>query len=59
MDFKVAGPKEFITALQLDTKIAGIPADVLQAALLQARDARLEILDVMNAAISEPGDEVA
>jgi len=59
MDFKVAGPKEFITALQLDTKIAGIPADVLQAALLQARDARLEILDVMNAAISEPRDEVA
>jgi polyribonucleotide nucleotidyltransferase len=59
MDFKVAGPKEFITALQLDTKIAGIPADVLQDALLQARDARLEILDVMNAAISEPRDEVA
>ena len=59
MDFKVAGPKEFITALQLDTKISGIPADVLQAALLQARDARLEILDVMNAAISEPRDEVA
>jgi polyribonucleotide nucleotidyltransferase len=59
MDFKVAGPKEFITALQLDTKIAGIPADVLQAALLQARDARLEILDVMNAAIAEPRDEVA
>jgi polyribonucleotide nucleotidyltransferase len=59
MDFKVAGPREFITALQLDTKIAGIPADVLQAALLQARDARLEILDVMNAAISEPRDEVA
>ncbi|MEX1178015.1 MAG: polyribonucleotide nucleotidyltransferase [Nitriliruptor sp.] len=59
MDFKVAGPKEFITALQLDTKISGIPADVLQAALLQARDARMEILDVMNAAISEPREEVA
>jgi polyribonucleotide nucleotidyltransferase len=59
MDFKVAGPKEFITALQLDTKLAGIPAQVLQDALLQARDARMEILDVMNAAISEPRDEVA
>ncbi|MEX0836334.1 MAG: polyribonucleotide nucleotidyltransferase, partial [Nitriliruptor sp.] len=59
MDFKVAGPKEFITALQLDTKISGIPADVLQAALMQARDARMEILDVMNAAISEPREEVA
>ncbi|MFP4234177.1 MAG: polyribonucleotide nucleotidyltransferase [Nitriliruptoraceae bacterium] len=59
MDFKVAGPEGFITALQLDTKLAGIPADVLQDALLQAREARLEILDVMNAAISEPRDEVA
>ncbi|MFU8841158.1 MAG: polyribonucleotide nucleotidyltransferase [Nitriliruptoraceae bacterium] len=59
MDFKVAGPEQFITALQLDTKLAGIPADVLQDALLQAREARLEILDVMNAAISEPRDEVA
>jgi polyribonucleotide nucleotidyltransferase len=59
MDFKVAGPEGFITALQLDTKLAGIPAQVLQDALLQARDARLEILDVMNAAISEPRDEVA
>ncbi|MEX2550114.1 MAG: polyribonucleotide nucleotidyltransferase [Nitriliruptoraceae bacterium] len=59
MDFKVAGPEGFITALQLDTKLAGIPAAVLQDALLQARDARLEILDVMNAAIAEPRDEVA
>jgi len=59
MDFKVAGPEEFITALQLDTKLAGIPADVLQDALLQARDARLEILEVMDGAISEPRDEVA
>jgi polyribonucleotide nucleotidyltransferase len=46
MDFKVAGPEGFITALQLDTKLAGIPASVLQDALLQAREARLEILDV-------------
>jgi polyribonucleotide nucleotidyltransferase len=59
MDFKVAGPKEFITALQLDTKLAGIPAQVLQDALLQARDARMEILDVMNQAIAEPREEVA
>ncbi|MEX2324806.1 MAG: polyribonucleotide nucleotidyltransferase [Nitriliruptoraceae bacterium] len=59
MDFKVAGPENFITALQLDTKLAGIPAQVLQDALLQARDARMEILDVMNAAIAEPRNEVA
>ena len=59
MDFKVAGPEGFITALQLDTKLAGIPAEVLQDALLQAREARLEILDVMNSAIAEPRPEVA
>ena len=59
MDFKVAGPENFITALQLDTKLAGIPANVLQDALLQARDARLEILEVMNDALDTPRDEVA
>jgi polyribonucleotide nucleotidyltransferase len=59
MDFKVAGTADAITALQLDTKIDGIPADVLAAALQQARTARMEILDVMNAAISAPRDEVA
>ena len=53
MDFKVAGTADVVTALQLDTKIDGIPADVLKAALGQARDARLQILDVMNATISE------
>jgi polyribonucleotide nucleotidyltransferase len=58
MDFKVAGTADFVTALQLDTKIAGIPADVLAAALQQARDARLAILDVMNSAIAEPRPEV-
>ncbi len=58
MDFKVAGTTDFITALQLDTKIAGIPASVLAAALRQARDARLEILDVMAATIMEPRDDV-
>ena len=50
MDFKVAGTADAITALQLDTKIDGIPADVLTAALEQAKEARLQILDVMNAA---------
>ncbi|HEX8769955.1 MAG TPA: polyribonucleotide nucleotidyltransferase, partial [Acidimicrobiales bacterium] len=51
MDFKVAGTSEFVTALQLDTKIDGIPADVLAKALQQARDARLTILDVMTTTI--------
>ena len=58
MDFKVAGTKDFITALQLDTKLDGIPSDVLVGALSQARDARLRILDVMHAAIDSP-DELA
>lgn len=59
MDFKVAGTSDAITALQLDTKIDGIPAQVLADALQQAREARMEILDVMNAAIAAPRDEVA
>ncbi len=54
MDFKVAGTREFVTALQLDTKLDGIPAEVLAAALTQARDARMTILDVMAEAIDEP-----
>ncbi len=58
MDFKVAGTREFITAIQLDTKLDGIPASVLAGALTQARDARLHILDVMNEAIDAP-DEMA
>ena len=58
MDFKVAGTREFVTALQLDTKIDGLPADVLAQALLQARDARMKILDVMEAAIAGPRDDV-
>jgi polyribonucleotide nucleotidyltransferase len=58
MDFKVAGTADFVTALQLDTKIDGIPADVLAKALQQARDARLQILDVMTSAIAEPRPEV-
>jgi polyribonucleotide nucleotidyltransferase len=58
MDFKVAGTSEFVTALQLDTKIDGLPADVLAAALRQARQARLSILAVMHDAIAEPRDDV-
>jgi polyribonucleotide nucleotidyltransferase len=56
MDFKVAGTRDVITALQLDTKLDGIPASVLAAALKQARGARLTILDVMAEAIDEPGE---
>ncbi|MDR1078457.1 MAG: polyribonucleotide nucleotidyltransferase [Propionibacteriaceae bacterium] len=56
MDFKVAGTSDFVTALQLDTKLTGIPADVLAAALLQAREARLILLDVMAQAISQPAE---
>ena len=56
MDFKVAGTREFVTALQLDTKLDGIPADVLASALLQARDARHTLLDVMAEAIDAPDE---
>jgi len=59
MDFKVAGTSDAVTALQLDTKIDGIPADVLGAALQQARDARLAILDVMNKTLATARDTVA
>ncbi|MRJ76949.1 polyribonucleotide nucleotidyltransferase [Aeromicrobium sp. SMF47] len=56
MDFKVAGTREFVTALQLDTKLDGIPADVLAGALQQAYGARVAILDVMAEAIDEPDE---
>src|SRR3954449_3646222 len=56
MDFKVAGTSEFVTAIQLDTKLDGIPASVLAAALTQARDARMHILDVMAEAIDRPDE---
>jgi polyribonucleotide nucleotidyltransferase len=56
MDFKVAGTRDVITALQLDTKLDGIPASVLAAALTQAKGARLTILDVMREAIDVPGE---
>ncbi|AWE42629.1 MULTISPECIES: polyribonucleotide nucleotidyltransferase [unclassified Actinobaculum] len=58
MDFKVAGTRDYVTALQLDTKLEGIPAAVLDAALGQAREARFAILDLMNEAIDGP-DEMA
>ena len=56
MDFKVAGTREFVTALQLDTKLDGIPASVLAGALHQAKEARLAILDVMAEAIDSPDE---
>jgi len=56
MDFKVAGTREFVTAIQLDTKLDGIPAAVLAGALQQAHDARIHILGVMEQAISEPDE---
>jgi polyribonucleotide nucleotidyltransferase len=58
MDFKVAGTSEFVTALQLDTKIDGLPADVLANALRQAYEARVKIMEVMARAISEPNADV-
>ncbi len=58
MDFKVAGTSEFVTAIQLDTKLDGIPSSVLAGALTQAKEARLTILNVLNAAIDAP-DEMA
>jgi len=56
MDFKVAGTRDFVTALQLDTKLDGIPSDVLAGALSQAFQARQTILDVMQSAIDAPGE---
>ncbi len=56
MDFKVAGTRDFVTALQLDTKLDGIPASVLGSALLQAREARFTLLDVMGEAIDVPDE---
>ena len=56
MDFKVAGTKDFVTALQLDTKLDGIPSKVLAGALEQAKDARLTVLEVMAEAIDAPDE---
>ena len=59
MDFKVAGTKEGITALQMDIKIKGITKEILKEALAQAKKARLEILDVITNQIEKPRDEVS
>jgi polyribonucleotide nucleotidyltransferase len=59
MDFKVAGTENGITALQMDIKITGVTQEIMRSALSQARDARLRILEVMNATLSEPRSEMA
>jgi len=59
MDFKVAGTREGITALQMDIKVKGIDKKILSEALAQAHKARLQILDTMDACISKPRDEVS
>ncbi len=59
MDFKVAGTRDGITALQMDMKITGVSADLLREALGQAKAGRVQILDIMNEAIAEPREEVS
>ena len=59
MDFKVAGTRDGITALQMDMKITGVSAQLLKEALVQARWARIEILDIMRSTIAEPRPEVS
>ncbi len=59
MDFKVAGTKDGVTAMQMDVKVEGITEDVLEKALLQARKARLEILDKMNTNIAQPRPDLS
>ncbi|MBU0549268.1 MAG: polyribonucleotide nucleotidyltransferase [Candidatus Omnitrophica bacterium] len=59
MDFKVAGTRDGITAAQLDMKIEGISIDLLKQALAQAKEARSEVLDKINAAIDKPRSEIA
>src|SRR5262249_39701199 len=59
MDFKVAGTKDGVTALQMDIKINGITREIMQTALTQAKEARLHILQQMNAALAEPRAEMS
>lgn len=59
MDFKVAGTEDMVTALQLDTKISGVPAEVLREALMAAKRARLHIIGEMNKTIEHPREELA
>ena len=59
MDFKVAGTKEGITAFQMDIKIQGISFEIMEKALLQAKEGRYHILNIMNEAISEPRSSIS
>ena len=59
MDFKVAGTEDGITALQMDIKIEGVSAEILQKALGQAREGRLHILAVMNQTIAQPRSDIS
>ncbi len=59
MDFKVAGTKDGITALQLDNKVAGLTVEILKQALEQAKKARLRILEIMKQTISEPAPQMS
>ncbi len=59
MDFKVAGTAQGITALQMDIKIAGVSDDIMRQALEQAREARMQVLEVMRQAIAEPRKELS
>lgn len=59
MDFKVAGTKDGITACQMDIKIEGLSIDIMRTALKQAKEARLNILDIMNKTIPEPREDIS
>jgi polyribonucleotide nucleotidyltransferase len=59
MDFKVAGTRDGVTALQMDIKIRGLSTDIMRRALAQARDGRLHILDCMREAIPEPSEDLS
>ena len=59
MDFKVAGTSEGVTAIQMDIKIDGVPPELMRRAIHQARDARLSVIEQMNAVIAEPREELS
>src|SRR5690606_27199410 len=59
MDFKVAGTRAGITALQMDIKVSGITLEIMRKALEQARNGRFEILDAMHTALAEPRDDIS
>ena len=59
MDFKVCGTDEGVTAIQLDIKIEGLPMSVIRETLTRCREARMKILDVMNAAVDEPREHIS